>query len=173
MVTITTELGTFEASTEKEAKAMLRKAMAAIRKADQDRSVNADRARQIGEANGYKILCRIASGESFPGGWRFDSPIGKYVPWELTYRHSLSCGNVPEIKWHGEHGDAESSHYGNDFWGAVTNGAGFPLAAFLRDQTTQQIEAYAIGIFADQIAFVPLPGVTIEMFKTREQEQSA
>lgn len=170
MVTITTDLGTFEAQTEKEARKLLRKAMDELKKKAQQQSADYDAARRIAESNGYKILCRRAQDESFPRGWHFDNPDSEYKPWKVSYRASYGAGAVPEITWHGEHGNAESSHYGNDFLGAVQNGAGFPMACFLRDQATKAIEAYAIGIFADQIAFAPLPGITIEMFKSREQE---
>lgn len=173
MVTITTDLGTFEASTEKEAKALLRKAMKAIKAKQEQERQDGERARQLAESNGYRILCRLAEEKEFPRGWNFMGPDAKYGAFKINYRSSFSQGAVPEVTWHGEHGTAESSHYGHDFLGVVQNGAGFPMACFLCDRTTHKVDAYAVGIFADQIAFAPLPGVSMAQFVIQEQEQTA
>lgn len=171
MVTITTELGTFEASTEKEAKVMLRKAMAAVKKAEQERSANADRAHELAQVNGYRILCRIAEEQTMPHGWFLHELGDNYSPCKVTIRAAL-CGGapIPECVWEGADGKAESSHYGHDFLGCVSNGAGYPMACFLRCQHTYRVDAYAVGIFADQIAFVALPGISIAQFQKREEE---
>lgn len=169
-ITITTEYGTFEAETEKEAKAKLRKAIKEAKEAAETRRLNSARSYEAARANGYMLLVRFMEDKDFPGGWTFYHADAKHVSWNVTYRHSYGAGNVPEIVWHGSEGKAQSDHYGYTFLGAVENGSGFPIAAFFQDNNNRErIESYAIGIYADQIAFVPLPGIKPEQFKQSKQ----
>lgn len=166
-ITITNDHGTFAGETEKEALALARKAAKAAREKSRLDEANGKIAYLRAESAGFRIMSRMASGEGFPRGWNYHRAGEQYVPWSITYRDSYSYGSVPVVTWHGEHGSAVSSdHYGYAFLGAIVNGAGFPLCVFLesRGADSGAIEAYAIGIEADQFAFVLLPNVSIDQF---------
>lgn len=170
MFAIETDLGRFEAETEKEAKKLLRAAQAKDRKEREIKKGLYDLARMRAQANGYWVYSRLAEEKEFPRGWSYHDPLGKYSPATLSYSDSLS--RTPKITWQGEHGTAESEHYGYDFWGCVSNGAGFPLLAFIRDRHSKVIECYAIGIEQDQCCWVAMHGITIDQFNHSEREPS-
>jgi hypothetical protein len=174
MTTITTDYGTFEADTEKQALALARKAKAAHAKDKERQDRDRDTARLRAEAVAYRVLCRKAEGSEFPGGWTYHAADEQHMPWKLVLQPTMSYGVKPVITWSGEHGTATSEHYGYRFLGAVMNGAGWPIVVFLQEvREGGEIEVYALGFEADQYAFAKLPGVTADEFKQSRHLQPA
>jgi len=174
MFAIETELGRFEGETEKAAKKALRKAEKANRAEQKRRSDLSNVAMMRARANGFRILSFVLTKETMPNGWMFHAPSEPHLPIKVgaALRHGISRA-YPSVTFEGEHGKAEAEFYGFEFIGVVLNGAGYPIAFFLRDMTTNAIDAYAVGIEQDVVAWDALPTITPEHFRTSRHAQSA
>ena len=91
----------------------------------------------------------------------------------MTSDNNLAGELYDTAVWHGEHGKAESRHNGYRIFGTVENGAGFPMAVFLVCNTTNRVEAYAVGIEGTQIVFADLPGISSTDFRSVEEPDEA
>lgn len=167
MFAIENELGRFEAETEKEAKYLLSVARKEEAKKRKQRDADADIAMLRAKDNWYRVISRKIAGEDCPRGWRLLKAGQSYSPATVKFRDSFSYGRVPMVTWYGDHGTAESDHYGYAYLGCVSNGAGFPMAVFLEDMSDGDLRGnvtcLAIGIQGDQIRFLELP-VTMDFF---------
>lgn len=171
MYAIENELGRFEADSEKEAKKLLRRAQAQEREKQKKYNAYYEIARLRAESIGFKLLIKCG-GLEMPRGWYFHTPDEKYSP--FNYRLCTDTfSHKPRITWHTEQGNIETTHYGMRFIGAVSNGAGFPICAFFcEDSRPDSLECLALGFQGEAVAFIPVPGITPELFNSRKKESA-
>ena len=173
MVTIETEHGTFEGETLKDASKKARQAAQAAKKQavkdEADRKIAYLRAKE----HGYEIYRVREEKREMRRAWRLCPPGYKYASTTVTSDNNLAGELYDTAVWHGEHGKAESRHNGYRIFGTVENGAGFPMAVFLVCNTTNRVEAYAVGIEGTQIVFADLPGISSTDFRSVEEPDEA
>jgi hypothetical protein len=163
MYAIETHLGRFEADTEKQAKALLRKAEKA-HKAQQDiDNRNYQLAYVRAQAQAYTIMERLAKGEDMPRGWRLktitaDSYCVQAVTRDFHTEWIVDVGNIR----------AQSHFHGAQPYEYIENGAGYCLALVFHNPKTGEQIFQAVGIEADQLAVVEIYGITAQHFE-REQ----
>lgn len=166
MFKIETEYGIFEAETEKEALKALAKGKKAHAKALAERQERSKLACLRADAIGYRFLRKMLKGESFPRGWTLAAPGGPYSAIRLDNDGRTTIFDC-------ENGKFSDRFYGYTVISGVTNGSGYAMAFFLRDNSTGKIEAYALGAEGDVGAWVEVPGLTVEHFQREEQSASA
>lgn len=166
-VTIETDAGRFTAESIAEARKIERKAKAEESRKRKEAEANHEMARLLSKSNGYDFLYRAASGKEWPRGWIFHPVGNQYSP----------CRQVESDSWgyRKYEFDGEKGRAIQEFWsesirlvGTIENGAGFTKAIIVETQelnTGEWMEScMALGIFGDQIAVEPVPGITKEMF---------
>ncbi len=168
MITLELNGKRVEAETEKEARKQLRQLVKQEKKDQAERDALHGKARSKAESNGYRLLCRIASGDqAAPCGWKFYTPGAEWsqhlfdVPAEDSRDYD---GNLKAHIIKSADGDALLNHYGNKLVGAVCGGAGFCTWLFLQE-SGREAECYAVGVENGTIALVPCPNVTIDYFR--------
>jgi hypothetical protein len=159
----------------------VRKALAKVRreekKAEQVRSEASDVAYAEAQANGYKVLSRKASGESFPDGWRLYRPGDKWAQHLFTTGED-DDGNDFYRGWTTRlslSSNAFLRHYGNDFLGAVCNGSGFAWLVFLQevnfsDASRGPILCYAVGSHDGVVRLADCPGIDMSDFQSSNSD---
>jgi hypothetical protein len=155
----------------KAAQAAMRRGEREVKQRADNRSANYKTANERAQSIGYRVLCRKLEDGSPPSGWRF-YPVGsKYGP-KITARSTHDYHAYHDLHLETEWGRSESSHYGYVCDGHVWNGGGFSIVIFLRDNgrgSEGEVLAYAVGVCEDQVAFVPLPGITREWFTVDDE----
>lgn len=172
MVAIETEHGRFEAETEKEAlkaaRAAKRVAAAQQKQREADYKVAVLRA----EANGYRILSRVATG-NVPRGWIYYRPTDRYSAVQVTVKVDCMGEHAyHEATYETDGGRLTVAHHGYTVDGVVADGAGFVMAVFLRENRRAEEnslcpvapEGYAIGVEGESWCLRELPGVRPETF---------
>ncbi len=173
MYAIETTLGRFEAETEKQAKALLRKASKAYEaKRDLDYK-NYQLAHVRAQAQAYAFMERLAKGETtMPRGWRI-KPIDSeaYCVREVYADH--------RAEWIVEtgYGKAQSHFHGSIPREYIEAGNGYCLGLVFRNANLNSPAYgerifYAVGIEADQVAIAEIHGLSVEAFP-RHMEESA
>lgn len=168
MYAIENHLGRFEAETEKQAKALLRKARKAYQAKEAADSVNYQLARLRAEAQAYRIMTTRSSTEGFPRGWRLKPIDGNaycvqsvYVDYRTEWR--VDTGNE----------QAQSHFHGAQPYEYIENGAGYCIALVFRNPKTNERIFHAVGIAADQLCVVEIPGISADMFAKRAEDSAA
>lgn len=163
MITVEVNGQKMEAETEKEARKLLRKALAQEKKEHLQREEYRKLAHLRARSEAYNILERKLKGETFHRGWRFydinDAWATKYI---FKPQHRKTMLNTEDSSW------IEFDHYGNVFLGGICNGAGFLRALFLQDDSTKEITCYTIGTEKGIWAIADCPTITIADFPHKE-----
>lgn len=161
MYAIETDIGRFEADTEKDAKKLLR---AARRKQD---AIDAENARKYEQArlrafqHAYNVYERKGRGEEMPRGWRI-KPV-------TTTNDSYACREFWSEEKHsrayridgGANGVADVSPY-DPITHYLENGSGYCIAVVIANQDS---ELFAVGVYDGIACWVPLYGVSISEFR--------
>lgn len=156
MYAIETDLGRFQADSEKEAKRLLRKAQTAQAKIDAEANRKYKQARLLACAQAYAIYDRLHSDKDMPRGWRL-------LPVTAT---STSAREIYDSERHergytietGE-GMATAFPYSR-ISSFLENGSGYCMAIYIENEP----DLYAVGTFEDTIAWVPVHGVDSSKF---------
>lgn len=155
MFAIETELGRFEADTEKDAKRLLRAAQR--KQAAIDASENEIRTLAHLRAckAAYFIYERKGRGEEMPRGWRV-KPVS-----ECSYCcRTIYKDGHRHYQIETEQGIAVVDPY-DDITHCVENGAGFCMAVSIANQ---DCELFAVGVNEERAAWVAMPGVSRDEF---------
>lgn len=160
MYAIETELGRFEAETEKDAKKALRAAMKRQETIDADENRKYQKARLVALSVGFRIyeqsfMTDHAAG-ALPRGWRYFNHLDDYT-----------CKEIHEDGRRGyeidtENGRAKVFPY-DPIVGYVENGAGFCIAVAIANQ---DMDLFAVGVFEDRLVWHGLTGIKITQFRT-------
>jgi len=160
MYAIETHLGRFEAETEKQAKALLRKAQKAWRTKNEIDAKNYRLAYVRAQAQAYEVMARLAKGETtMPRGWRM-KPIDS----------TAYCVQTVTVDFHNEwivdtgNAKAQCDFHGAQPYEYIELGNGYCLGLVFRDHKTQERIFQAVGIEADQLAVVEIFGLTAAHF---------
>jgi hypothetical protein len=156
MFAIETDLGRFEGETERDAKALLRKAQARKRAEDKENERRYAQARYHAAMVAYSIYERKSSGQAFPAGWRahtinsrHSAVNSSYVDYRTTY--TIDC----------EHGRGSTAPF-DPITHSVENGAGYCIAVSIANQ---DCELFAVGACEGVIAWLPMPGIALDDFR--------
>ena len=154
MFAIETELGRFEAATEKEAKAAMRKAQRGAKAAAEEKSARYNRALERAAAAGFDLLKRKLTGEGMAFEWTdANTPCGPRVT-AVGERHQMATVDTAD-------GAAEIELYGYRCAGAVVGPGGWCKALAMQDADRPgETEFYAVGVCEGVFAWTRVPGVS-------------
>lgn len=168
MYTIETHLGRFEGETEKAAKALLRKAEKARKAKQLVDNANFQLARVRAEAQAYRIMTTRGNDGLFPRGWRM-----------LPITADSYCVQAKTVDFRTEwqidtgYGKAQSHFHGSRPVEYIESGAGYCLALVFHNPKTNERIFCAVGIEADQVSVVEIPGIAADMFVCRDAAEVA
>jgi len=168
MVKIETEFGTFEADTEKEAMKAMAKGKRAHQKAEAERQERCKLACLRADSMAYRIMRTIAKGETFGRGWRLHTPGHSYSAAKTSYE-----GTRQVTTFMCQEGTFADRFYGYTVVSAITNGCGWAVGFFLREDATGETVGYAVGAEGDAGAWVEVPGLTEGHFQREESSAVA
>ena len=160
MYVIETSLGRFEGETEKQAKALMRKAKKAHDEQQAIDSANYQLAYVRAQAQAYAIMSRKVKGEGMPQGWRLlpitaSSYCVREVYEDYQAQWVVDVGNA----------QAQSGFHGARPYEYIENGAGFCIALVFRNPKTEERIVHAVGVEGNQLAVVEVYGVQAEDFR--------
>jgi hypothetical protein len=165
MYTIETDLGRFSAETEKEAKKLLRKAMAEQRARDAEECEIRKLARLRAAMAALLVYQQKGLNKAMPRGWRI-LPVSE--PTYCVRKAWRDSSRVYEIET--EDGRGTASPY-DDITHCLENGAGFCMAVAI---SKQDCELFAVGVNEGRVYWEPLYGVTMAEFsQPRAGEEAA
>ena len=162
MFAIETELGRFEADTEREAKKALRAAMKTQAAIDARENEIHKQCRLLAGNQAYAIYDNIMRKESMPRGWRIKTVSTAAESVRMIPDDTASRGRAYVID--AEHGSATVRPY-DAITHYLENGAGWCIAVAIANQDA---ELFAIGVSENRCYWVPLYGVAMSDFVNRE-----
>lgn len=158
MYAIETNLGRFEADSEKEAKKALKAAQKIQAKIDAENNVSYRIARSRACEEAYSILSRKLSGKDMPPGWRI-----KTVDESNWCCRRFWCEKRQQRGYMIHTADGSCAVFPYDsITHVLENGSGFAMAIGIENQ---DCELFAIGIEKTQAAWVMLEGIERKDFK--------
>ena len=169
MVTITTDYGTFEADTMKEAQALERKARKLAEKERQRIEGLREVARHNAKARGFNILAHKVKNNSFPSAWTYypaDAPGPHSV--KVIGRKEEYDDDILEVET--EHGRGRLPVYRNSYVGYVMNCAGAMAIALRNSDGSDSV--YSVGVHEGEAQAELLPCVTVDDFRLTKRIES-
>lgn len=166
MYAIETELGRFEADTERDAKKQLRNARARARKEEASRQALNDIARSRAERQAYRIYSVYHDRANCYPAWRlyrsgYGYKVARMIAGELGYAYTLSV-DTPD-------GEARNEYWRMRLTAVVIDGSGYAIAVEMTDETSGA-HLYAIGTHAGIIQLAEIPGIPQDWFRTGDEE---
>lgn len=155
MYAIETDLGRFEADTERDAKRKLRAAKKKQDAIDIEASRKYQAAILKASSQAYCLYERKGRGEEMPRGWMY------FTDTATTFRavRQTARGDYHERGYEIETSDGKATAFPyDDIVGFVENGAGFCMAVAIANQ---DCELFAVGVFEDRVAWLPLYGISV------------